>query len=88
MLHVSGELHKKLRSVALNFITNSRSRPDFLHFVEDLAKNVMKPWENTTQVAFFKEAKKVRARQGKRALFRNSFFNCKNLIAIYIYIYM
>ncbi|KAI5651178.1 hypothetical protein M9H77_37183 [Catharanthus roseus] len=57
MIIVSGEEHKKLRSVAVNFITISKSSLDFLGYVEKLAIKVMEPWKNQREVFFFQEAK-------------------------------
>lgn len=60
LMLVSGDLHRKLRNVALSFTTTSKSRPDFLHYVEKLSISVMKSWKDRRQVLFFKEAKEVR----------------------------
>ncbi|KAM7509203.1 hypothetical protein LguiA_019656 [Lonicera macranthoides] len=57
LMLVSGDLHRKLRNVALSFTTTSKSRPDFLHYVEKLSISVMKSWKDRRQVLFFKEAK-------------------------------
>ena len=57
---VTGDLHKKLRSVSVGFISTSRSRPDFLHYVEKLAISVMELWRENQEVSFFTEAKKVK----------------------------
>lgn len=59
MIIVSGELHKKLRSVAVNFITTSRLSRDFLNYIEKLAITVIKPWKHLPQVSFIQEAKEV-----------------------------
>ena len=56
---VTGDLHKKLRSVAVGFISTSRSRPDFLHYVEKLTISVMESWRENQEVSFCTEAKKV-----------------------------
>ncbi|PSS30191.1 Cytochrome P450 724B1 isoform 1 [Actinidia chinensis var. chinensis] len=58
MMLVTGDLHKKLRSVSVGFISTSRSRPDFLHYVEKLAISVMELWRENQEVSFFTEAKK------------------------------
>lgn len=60
LMLVSGDLHKKLRNVALSFTTTSKSRPDFLHYVDKLSISVMKSWKDRRQVVFFKEIKEVR----------------------------
>ncbi|KAK4417831.1 cytochrome [Sesamum alatum] len=59
MMLVSGELHKKLRSVALSFINASKSRPDFLHDVEKLSVSFIDSWRSKNQVFFLKEAKQL-----------------------------
>ncbi|KAH7845458.1 hypothetical protein Vadar_002347 [Vaccinium darrowii] len=58
MMLVHGDLHKKLRSVAVGFIGESRSRPDFLFYVEKLSISFMESLKEHRQVGFFKEAKK------------------------------
>lgn len=59
MMLVHGDLHKKLRSVAVGFIGESRSRPDFLLYVEKLSISAMESLREHRQVGFYKEAKKV-----------------------------
>lgn len=59
MIIVSGEVHKKLRSVALNFINTSRSSLHFLHYIQNLAITVIKPWKHLPQVSFVQQAKEV-----------------------------
>lgn len=61
LLVVSGDLHKKLRNIVVSFSSLSKSTPDFLHCVENLSISMMDSWKNRQQVAFFKEAKTVRA---------------------------
>ncbi|KAG5527144.1 hypothetical protein RHGRI_028156 [Rhododendron griersonianum] len=58
MMLVHGDLHKKLRSVAVGFIGESRSRPDFLFYVEKLSISAMESLREHRQVGFYKEAKK------------------------------
>ncbi|KAI8533561.1 hypothetical protein RHMOL_Rhmol10G0020300 [Rhododendron molle] len=58
MILVHGDLHKKLRSVAVGFIGESRSRPDFLLYVEKLSISAMESLREHRQVGFYKEAKK------------------------------
>ncbi|KAI8029842.1 Cytochrome P450 724B1 [Camellia lanceoleosa] len=55
---VSGDLHTKLRNIAVSFISPSRSRPDFLCYVEKLSILVMESWREHQEVAFYDEAKK------------------------------
>ncbi|KAK3012827.1 hypothetical protein RJ639_010419 [Escallonia herrerae] len=57
LMLVCGELHKKLRNVAVSFISTYKSRPDLHHYVEKLSISVMKSWKDRQQVLFFKEAK-------------------------------
>ncbi|XP_052197426.1 cytochrome P450 724B1 [Diospyros lotus] len=55
---VSSDLHRKLRSVAVNFISTSKSRPDFLRYVEKLSISLMESWKTHQEVSFYKEAKR------------------------------
>ncbi|GMP29442.1 hypothetical protein CsSME_00004547 [Camellia sinensis var. sinensis] len=55
---VSGDLHKKLRNIAVSFISTSRSRPDFLCYVEKLSILVILSWREHQEAAFYEEAKK------------------------------
>ncbi|CAA0824523.1 cytochrome P450- family 724- subfamily A-polypeptide 1 [Striga hermonthica] len=59
MMLVSGDLHKKLRSVAVGFINGSKSRPDFLDYVDKLCVSLVESWKAKNQVLFFKEAKEL-----------------------------
>lgn len=59
MIIVSGEVHKKLRSVAVNFINTSRSSLHFLNYIQNLAITVIKPWKHLPQVSFIQQAKEV-----------------------------
>lgn len=59
MMLVSGELHKRLRSVALSFINVSISNPEFFRGVERLSLSFIDSWRGKKQVLFFKEAKQV-----------------------------
>ncbi|KAL6551449.1 hypothetical protein OROGR_007603 [Orobanche gracilis] len=59
MMLVSGELHKKLRSVAVSFINASKSRPDFIHYVDNFCISFINSWKTRSQVLFFKEAKEL-----------------------------
>ncbi|XP_042027144.1 cytochrome P450 724B1-like [Salvia splendens] len=60
MMLVSGDLHKKLRSVALSFINASKSSPEFLSYVDTLSLSFIHSWRaHTTRLEFFKEAKKL-----------------------------
>ncbi|CAL5370163.1 unnamed protein product [Camellia sinensis] len=55
---VSSDLHTKLRNIAVSFIGTSRSRPDFLCFVQKLSILVMESWREHLEVAVYEEAKK------------------------------
>ncbi|KAL0344058.1 UNVERIFIED_CONTAM: Ras-related protein RABB1c [Sesamum angustifolium] len=68
---VLGELHKKLRSVALSFINASKSRPDFLHVVEKLSISFIESWKTKKQVHFLNEAKQL-----------TFYFMLKNLLSM------
>ncbi|CAL9014708.1 unnamed protein product [Prunus brigantina] len=57
LLIISGELHRKLRSIAVSFIANSKSDPDFLHWVQKLSISMMDSWNGCKQVSFYKQAK-------------------------------
>ncbi|KAL3723053.1 hypothetical protein ACJRO7_035267 [Eucalyptus globulus] len=57
LLVVSGDLHKKLRSVAVNFVTASKSSSEFHRCVERLSVSMLESWKGREQVAFCKEAK-------------------------------
>lgn len=58
-LTVSGDFHKKLRTFALNFITTSKSSPDFFGFVEHHTISMMDSWRSCKEVPFYKEVKEV-----------------------------
>ncbi|KAI6700773.1 hypothetical protein NL676_015097 [Syzygium grande] len=57
LILVSGDLHKKLRSVAVNFVTASKSASEFHLCVERLSVSMLESWKGREQVAFCKEAK-------------------------------
>ncbi|KAI7995392.1 Cytochrome P450 724B1 [Camellia lanceoleosa] len=59
----SGDLYKKLRNIAVSFISMSRSRPDFFCYVEKLSVLVMESGREHQEVSFYEEAKKVRSLQ-------------------------
>ncbi|XP_031260150.1 cytochrome P450 724B1-like isoform X3 [Pistacia vera] len=58
LITASGELHKKLRNVAVSFITASKSAPLFFLLVEKLTVSMMDSWKDRKEIAFCKEAKK------------------------------
>ncbi|CAL5354778.1 unnamed protein product [Camellia sinensis] len=49
---------EKLRNIAVSIISTSRSRPDFLCYVEKLSVLVMESWREHQEVSFYEEAKK------------------------------
>ncbi|XP_048328123.2 cytochrome P450 724B1 isoform X3 [Ziziphus jujuba] len=57
LLLVSGDLHKKLKNIAVSFSSSSKSTPEFLHWVEKLSLSMMESWKNRREVSFCKEAK-------------------------------
>ncbi|CAK9135852.1 unnamed protein product [Ilex paraguariensis] len=57
MMLVSGDLHKKLRSIAVSFINTTKSTPDYLLYVEKYSISAMESWKGRQQVSFLKEAK-------------------------------
>lgn len=59
MMLVPGDLHKKLRTVALTFINTSKTSPNFLHYVHNLTISVMDSWKNSQHISFAKQAKEV-----------------------------
>ncbi|KAL9454714.1 hypothetical protein AB3S75_010174 [Citrus x aurantiifolia] len=58
LLTVSGDLHKKLRNVAVSFIGASKSTPAFLHSVEKLSISMMESWKERKQITFCYEIRK------------------------------
>uniref|UniRef100_A0A7N0T7X2 Cytochrome P450 724B1 n=1 Tax=Kalanchoe fedtschenkoi TaxID=63787 RepID=A0A7N0T7X2_KALFE len=57
LLIVTGEIHRKLRSVVVTFSNSHKSAPGFLRCVERLSTEVMDKWESARQLDFCKEAK-------------------------------
>ncbi|CAI9111151.1 OLC1v1011295C1 [Oldenlandia corymbosa var. corymbosa] len=60
MLIVTGDQHKKVRSTAANHIATSKSRPEFLNYVDKLSTSLMKSWQKLPRgekVPFFQVAK-------------------------------
>lgn len=68
LLTVSGNLHRKLRSIAVSFISVSKSSPDFLDLVQKLSISMMESWNGCEQVSFFEQAKAVCASNYKKTL--------------------
>ncbi|WCJ21221.1 Cytochrome P450 724B1 [Euphorbia peplus] len=59
LLMVSGELHRKLRGIVVNFSGISKSNPTFLHSLEKLAISMMDSWKGCKEIEFHKQAKKL-----------------------------
>eukprot|EP00257_Ricinus_communis_P020315 XP_015579520.1 cytochrome P450 724B1 [Ricinus communis] len=59
LLLISGDLHKKLRNVAVSFIAVCKSSPGYLHCVENFAVSMMESWKECKEIAFHKEVKKL-----------------------------
>lgn len=57
LMIVHGELHKKLRSVEVEFINSFKSRPDFIAHIQKLSASLMESWAGKQQIHLFKEAK-------------------------------
>ncbi|GLJ08772.1 hypothetical protein SUGI_0095430 [Cryptomeria japonica] len=58
LLVIVGDVHKRLRTQALNLINTAKSRHDFLLEIERNALHVMDSWKDKQQVIFCKEARK------------------------------
>nr|AIF74908.1 CYP450 [Gentiana rigescens] len=54
----SGQLHKRLRSLAVSFISTSNVSPDFISYIEKLSIIIMDTWrkEGKKEIVFYKEA--------------------------------
>ncbi|CAL5430926.1 unnamed protein product [Camellia sinensis] len=52
ILLVSDDLHKKLRNIAISFISTSTPRHDFLCYVEKLSILVMESWREHQEATF------------------------------------
>lgn len=59
LLHITGDLHKKLRNIAVSFITVSKSTPSFLHCVEKFSVSMMESWKDRKEIGFHKDIRKV-----------------------------
>ncbi|KAF8399809.1 hypothetical protein HHK36_015680 [Tetracentron sinense] len=58
LLVVVGDIHKRLRSFALNLISTCKSKPEFLHDIDKLAISIVESWKERKEVVFCEEAKK------------------------------
>lgn len=60
LLLVKGDLHRKLRSTIISFVSATKHESNFLHCVEMLALSRINSWiPISKQVAFYEEAKRV-----------------------------
>ena len=59
LLVVVGDVHKRLRSQALNFISAAKSNHDFLMDIERNALLVINSWKDKQTVIFCEESRKV-----------------------------
>ncbi|KAK8466768.1 hypothetical protein PHAVU_008G147500 [Phaseolus vulgaris] len=58
-----GDLHRKLRSTIISFVSATKYETKFLHSMEILVLSTINSWDpNSKQVAFYKEAKRARKR--------------------------
>ncbi|XP_012490992.1 cytochrome P450 724B1 [Gossypium raimondii] len=58
MLVAVGDTHKRLRNAALSLVTITKSKPEFLHDIENIAIQILDSWKNKPQVIFCEEARK------------------------------
>lgn len=60
LLVVKGDLHRKLRSTIISFVSATKHESDFLRCVEMIALSRINSWDPISkQVAFYEEAKRV-----------------------------
>ncbi|GFZ05190.1 cytochrome P450, family 724, subfamily A, polypeptide 1 [Actinidia rufa] len=59
MLVAVGDIHKRLRNVALSLVTTIKSKPEFLSDIEKIAIQILESWRGRNQVLFCEEARKV-----------------------------
>ncbi|XP_057461336.1 cytochrome P450 724B1-like isoform X2 [Actinidia eriantha] len=58
MLVAVGDIHKRLRNVALSLVTTIKSKPEFLSDIEKIAIQILESWKGRNQVLFCEEARK------------------------------
>ncbi|XAR56344.1 hypothetical protein NMG60_11036794 [Bertholletia excelsa] len=58
MLVAVGDIHKRLRNVALSLVTTIKSKPEFLSDIETTAIQILNSWRNRRRVIFCEEARK------------------------------
>ncbi|XP_031094445.1 cytochrome P450 724B1-like [Ipomoea triloba] len=57
LMIVHGELHKKLRSVEVDFINSFKSSRHFAGHIQNLSSSLMESWKGKQQIHLFQEAK-------------------------------
>ncbi|XP_028121737.1 cytochrome P450 724B1-like isoform X1 [Camellia sinensis] len=58
MLVAVGDIHKRLRNVALSLVTTMKSKPEFLKDIEKTTIQILDSWKDRPQVIFCDEARK------------------------------
>ncbi|XP_052178609.1 cytochrome P450 724B1-like [Diospyros lotus] len=58
MLVAVGDIHKRLRNVALSLVTRIKAKPEFLTDIEKTAIQILGSWKERQQVLFCEEARK------------------------------
>lgn len=58
MLAVVGDTHKRLRNVALSLVSTTKSKPDFLSYIEKTTLQILDSWKDKKQIIFCQEARK------------------------------
>nr|GEX67767.1 cytochrome P450 724B1-like [Tanacetum cinerariifolium] len=58
MLCVVGDTHKRLRNVAINLVSTTKSKPEFLTHIEKTTLQVLDSWKDKKQIIFCQEARK------------------------------
>lgn len=59
LILVTGDVHKKLKSLALGMIGGTKSTVNFLPCIERLSISMMESWKELKEVVFCKEAKRA-----------------------------
>ncbi|KAK9060415.1 hypothetical protein SSX86_021119 [Deinandra increscens subsp. villosa] len=58
MLVVVGDTHKRLRNVALSLVSTTKSKHDFLTYIEKTTLQILDSWKDKKQIIFCQEARK------------------------------
>ncbi|KAI3712156.1 hypothetical protein L1987_70705 [Smallanthus sonchifolius] len=58
MLVAVGDTHKRLRNVALSFVSTTKSKHDFITYIEKTTLQILDSWKDKKQVIFCQEARK------------------------------